>query len=117
MGDACQACIGCGGGVCARMVDEKGDVERLTACDFIDHQIDGLVPELVIGAGEIDEVGGVGDSAILPAQLVELAGPFRDGSRVQGLDAPLTLIFGKDLNGVHMKIPGFIQGVGHGACD
>lgn len=92
------------------MLHEIRNRELLAAFEFNGHEIDGLGEEFVVDAGHVGEIARVADSAIQPAQALELGPPLAHDGFVKRLHLPLLLVLGEYLHGVEPKPLGLAGG-------
>jgi hypothetical protein len=116
LGDAGDAGLWTGREGGAGVADEVGDAEQVAAGQLVGQRRPRFLPHLVVGRGDVDQVGVVGDEALHAA-----TGPPRPerlgGGRVDRRRLPLPLVLGEELEGAHLAGEGAVDGVGVAAGD
>ena len=97
--DARQAGLDPGAGVGARVQHHVADAVGMGAHQLVPLCVQALLPQLILGAGQVDEVAGVAHR-IGDAQRRHLLAPARDVRLVDGRAGPLAIVLGEDLHRV-----------------
>ena len=103
-GDGLEAALGSRPHVGAGMEDQGPDCERVTATQLLNERASALVPEVAIGAREVDEIRAVRDDGTDTARLHRVS-KASGLLRRQSARAPLDLISGEDLNRLGVDAP------------
>jgi hypothetical protein len=96
--------------------DEIGDAQEGAAGEFFDEEVDALLPEGVVGGGEVDQVAVVADG-LGEAEARTVGFPGVDNVGLERLGFPLLLVLGEDLCRVEAETLGVEQSVVHATGD
>jgi hypothetical protein len=96
--------------------DEVGDLQDDATGEFLDEELDALLPHDGVGGGEVDQVAVVADG-LGELQALAVGLPVIDGGSIEGFALPLLLVLGEDLDGVEVELFGREEGVVEAAGD